>query len=252
VSPDPSRLRVAPKHRDLVYDVGLHKGEDSLFYLRKGFRVVAIEADPDLVAHCHDRLGDFVRRGQLTIVHGAIVEPAVAALRGTVTFFKNDEYSVWGTVCEDWAERNARRNSSSRRIQVPAIDLENVMAAHGVPHYMKVDIEGADLFCLAALDGFSERPDYVSIESDRGGYRKVAHEIDLLASLGYDGFQAVEQARIPQRQRPPQPAREGDYIDFTFEPGSSLPATIYWTPMASRAPGDSRAWATCGPPSAAR
>ena len=29
---------------NLIYDVGLHKGEDSEFYLKKGFRVVAIEA----------------------------------------------------------------------------------------------------------------------------------------------------------------------------------------------------------------
>jgi len=39
----------ARKHHDLIYDVGLHKGEDAEFYLRKGFRVVAFEADSDLV-----------------------------------------------------------------------------------------------------------------------------------------------------------------------------------------------------------
>lgn len=27
-----------PKHKDLVYDIGMHKGEDTEFYLRKGFR----------------------------------------------------------------------------------------------------------------------------------------------------------------------------------------------------------------------
>jgi 16S rRNA A1518/A1519 N6-dimethyltransferase RsmA/KsgA/DIM1 with predicted DNA glycosylase/AP lyase activity len=36
-----------PKHKDLIYDVGMHHGEDTEFYLRKGFRVVAFEADPD-------------------------------------------------------------------------------------------------------------------------------------------------------------------------------------------------------------
>jgi len=37
---------------DLVYDVGLHKGEDSAYYLAKGYCVVAFEANPDLVAEC--------------------------------------------------------------------------------------------------------------------------------------------------------------------------------------------------------
>ena len=35
--------------RDLIIDFGLHKGEDTEYYLlEKGFRVAAIEADPAL------------------------------------------------------------------------------------------------------------------------------------------------------------------------------------------------------------
>ena len=48
-----------PKHHNLIYDVGLHKGEDAEFYLHKGFRVVAFEADPDLIAFCRERLKKF-------------------------------------------------------------------------------------------------------------------------------------------------------------------------------------------------
>ena len=29
------------KHQDLIYDVGFQHGEDTAFYLKKGFRVVA-------------------------------------------------------------------------------------------------------------------------------------------------------------------------------------------------------------------
>jgi 16S rRNA A1518/A1519 N6-dimethyltransferase RsmA/KsgA/DIM1 with predicted DNA glycosylase/AP lyase activity len=63
-----------PKYDDLIYDIGMHKGEDSEFYLRKGFRVVAVEADPDLVRHCRNRLRRFIDQGQLIIVEGAIVD----------------------------------------------------------------------------------------------------------------------------------------------------------------------------------
>jgi FkbM family methyltransferase len=34
--------------KTLIYDVGAHKGEDTKFYLAKGFSVVAIEASPEL------------------------------------------------------------------------------------------------------------------------------------------------------------------------------------------------------------
>jgi hypothetical protein len=40
--------RQMTKHADLVYDVGFHQGEDTAFYLKKGFRVVAFEAHPRL------------------------------------------------------------------------------------------------------------------------------------------------------------------------------------------------------------
>jgi FkbM family methyltransferase len=213
--------RLTPKFDDLVYDVGMHKGEDSVFYLAKGFRVVGIEADPDLARHCRERFETEIERGRMTIVEGAIVDPRHPASAHTVRFFKNDENSVWGTAQENWSERNARRGASSTPIEVAAIRFADVIREHGVPHYMKIDIEGNDVFCLAALAGFEERPDYVSIEASRTGFAGVMEEIERLESLGYDAFQAIEQASIPRVQRPPQPSREGDYVAHRFEAGSS-------------------------------
>lgn len=43
------------KHADLVYDVGMNRGEDTEFYLKKGYRVVGFEADPLLVDQCRKR-----------------------------------------------------------------------------------------------------------------------------------------------------------------------------------------------------
>ena len=68
-------LHDSPKQADLIYDIGAHRGEDAEFYLRKGFRVVAIEADPDLVLACRRRLQPFLAQGRQTIIEGAIVEP---------------------------------------------------------------------------------------------------------------------------------------------------------------------------------
>ena len=40
-----------PKYSDLIYDVGFHQGEDTAYYLKKGFRVVAFEAHPTWRRH---------------------------------------------------------------------------------------------------------------------------------------------------------------------------------------------------------
>lgn len=222
-----------PKRPDLIFDVGLHKGEDTDFYLRKGFRVVAFEADPALAEHCRRRFAAFLESGQLEIVEGAIVEGEIAegtndgkptttrGARRTIAFHRNTGNSVWGTVHADWADRNERLGTSSDLIEVAAVDFAEVLARTGMPRYMKIDIEGADMVCVETLRRFATRPDYLSIESDKTSLARIRREIEVLVELGYDRFQAVEQSAIPRVQRPPRPAREGRDIDHAFEKGAS-------------------------------
>jgi len=211
-----------PKYTNLVYDVGLHRGEDTDFYLRKGFQVVAFEANPELAQHCRSRFHEFISQGQLRIVEGAVVERGVLESgESRIRFYSNQSGSTWGTVRSEWADRNERLGTSISIIEVDVIDFAAVLEQNGIPHYMKIDIEGCDTVCLNALKKFSERPDYVSIESTKTSFAGIRCEIDLLTSLGYDSFQAIEQMDIPHTQSPPEPAKEGTYVDHRFERGSS-------------------------------
>ena len=214
-----------PKYRDLIYDVGLHRGEDSEFYLRKGFRVVAFEADPDLITSCRGRLKEFVDSGQLIIIEGAIVDAnAIKAGPKKVRFYKNCENSVWGTASSDWADRNARLGTSSRVIEVDAINFADAIREHGVPYFMKIDIEGCDTVCISALVGFKEQPAYISIESDKTSFDNIKREIDLFIKLGYTSFKAVEQSGLHLSQSPPHPQR----VEC---PANSVPAEMRQTGM---------------------
>jgi FkbM family methyltransferase len=210
------------KHEDLIYDVGMHQGEDTEFYLHKGFRVIAFEADPHWVRTCRHRLKEFIAQGQLTIIEGAILDlNATDAGQKKVQFYKNDTATAWGTIRVDWAERNARLGRSSSMIEVDVVDFAGVIQAYGVPHFMKIDIEGCDMVCINALRSFSKRPDYVSVESDKTSFANIKREIDALTDLDYDSFQAVEQSAIPSSQSPPYPPTEGEYLAQRFAEGSS-------------------------------
>ena len=137
------------KHIDLVYDVGMHKGEDAEFCIRKGFRVIGVGADPDLVRAYREPLADFIAQRQLTTVAGAIVDPKHT--EPTVRFVKNSERSVWKTVLYTWANRNGRLGSASTgTIEVAAIDFCQMIRQYGVPYYLRVDIEGCNMFCIAS------------------------------------------------------------------------------------------------------
>jgi FkbM family methyltransferase len=206
---------------NLIYDIGLHRGEDTDYYLAKGFRVVAFEANPELVASCAERFAGQLASGQLVIVEGAIVEKAAAGDRTTITFFRNDEKSIWGTINEDWVRRNEAKGTTSTEITVPIVDLAATILQHGMPYYMKIDIEGSDMACLEVLNEFRNRPHYLSMESSKTSMEAIRGEIRTLQDLGYDAFQAVEQSSIPRRQRPPIPSREGKSVEHKFPAGCS-------------------------------
>ena len=212
----------ARKHADLVYDVGLHKGEDTAFYLAKGFRVVAFEADPELASFCRTRFADAIRGHRLTIVEGAIVarDPDAAAGTRKVRFFRNKDVSVWGTTQPDWSQRNVDSRTRVETIEVDAVDFSRCLRTYGVPYFMKIDIEGVDVVCLREQLDVDARPDYLSIESEKVSFARLQEEMDLLAALGYTAFQAVQQWDA-HRQVEPNPAREGVYAGHAFERGCS-------------------------------
>src|SRR5262249_12527349 len=200
---------------DLIYDVGAHKGEDAEFYLLKGFRVVAIEAVPALCDVIRVRLRSYLESGQLTLINAAIADSA-----GPVAFFINRTISVYGTACGNWAKRNELFGAPSEQTTVNGIRFSDALAEHGIPYYLKIDIEGSDLLCLHALKSAASRPKYVSIESATVRWADALEEFSVLCELGYSKFKLIQQRDVP-KQRCPNPPAEGRYVDHHFEKGSS-------------------------------
>jgi FkbM family methyltransferase len=203
---------------DLIFDIGLHRGEDTDFYLRKGFRVVAIEANPDLVSACQSRFETTLQSGRLHIVEGAIADPSAG---DTVTFFKN-ENSVWGTIDPTWAERNLNAGCVSERIEVKRVDIKDVFDKFGTPYLVKIDIEGADEVVLQSLELLSEKPPYVSVEAEKTSYEGAKQQIQSLQDLGYRRFRIIQQDPIPGSNLKTR-TRNGDSLDYTFEVDASGP-----------------------------
>lgn len=189
--------------------------------MKKGFRVIGFEADPDLVRHCKDKFSSEIEHNQLTIVEGAIVDRAPSGVeQQKVKFYKNLEESVWGTIFDQWARRNEVLGTHSKIIDVNVVDFSECLVRYGIPYYMKIDVEGADMLCVKAWRGFSVRPDYISIESDKLDVGKLEEEIILLEELGYREFKAIQQEDIPA-QAVPNPPAEGIYVPHMFQRGSS-------------------------------
>ena len=176
--------------KDLVYDVGMHKGQDTDYYLARGFRVVAFEANPENAAFCREKFARAIRENRLTIVEGAIVENVSEK---KVKFYRNRDHSLWGSTRDDWAYRNEVMGTSNEVIEIASIDFRKCLEKYGVPFYLKADIVGSETICLRALLDFDERPSYLSIRSEKVIFNRLEEEFRLLEKLGYDRFQAVQQ-----------------------------------------------------------
>ncbi len=200
---------------DLIMDVGMHTGKDTLFYLQKGFRVVAIEANPELVSRNWSQFATYIEQGLLQIMPLAISDQA-----GKAIFYLNQQADDWGTLNHNWVERNMRYGYGTETvgIEVETVKFETILAQYGIPYYLKIDIEGSDLLCVQALFHFQSRPKYVSMELTNANFAQMSSELDHFYRLGYRKFKLVNHT-----YRCPYPPLEGKYVDVEFDGHMSRP-----------------------------
>jgi FkbM family methyltransferase len=176
--------------RDLIFDVGLNVGQDTAFYLSRGYRVVAIEADPMLAEAARKRFCLDIEAGNLEIVNAGI-----AGNEGIAEFWICDGKSEFSSFHKGIA---ARDGYPHHRIEVPTMRFASVLERFGTPYFLKIDIEGNDLLCLNDLSP-SSLPRFISIESECSTSDRVGtvedglRVLSTLRDLGYRKFKLIDQ-----------------------------------------------------------
>jgi FkbM family methyltransferase len=163
-----------------IFDIGMYDGADTAYYLDTGHRVVAVDANPDLVEQARARFAAQLASGQL-----ACVNAAVSGTNGPVELYLSradlGSSSLFG-------ERVANKTPLGS-IAVPGVTLPDLFRTYGVPYYMKVDIEGADRLCVLPLTA-DQRPEFLSFEVDNDVEELVAH----LEGIGFRRFKVINQS----------------------------------------------------------
>jgi len=170
---------------DLVFDVGAHVGDRVAAFHRLGARVVAVEPQPSLVR-------------ALKLLHGrktdVVIEAfAVGRSAGTIDLMINPDNPTVSTASDEFvsAARNAPGWEAQRwtkTLRVPVTTLDALIAKHGMPAFIKIDVEGFEAEALAGL----ARPvkalsfEFTTIQRD------VALAcIERCSALGYARFKAA-------------------------------------------------------------
>lgn len=139
-----------------VFDCGAHNGDDTAYYLAKGYRVLAIDAHEDLVRQLKLRFDPEIATGRVVVLHRALVGREQAAERAV--FYRNVEHSVLSSLFGHPEDPHLATSV------VWTARLPDLMTEFGVPHFLKIDVEHADLQLLDDLYRSRFRPYALSVE----------------------------------------------------------------------------------------
>ncbi|MFO1423706.1 MAG: FkbM family methyltransferase [Candidatus Competibacteraceae bacterium] len=163
---------------DLCFDLGAHVGSRLRAWLPLGARIVAVEPQPHCMALLRRWFGD---HPSITLV-----EQAVGATPGVARLFVSARTPTVSSLSPAWIaatqqERGFRRVRWDDAMPVPVTTLDQLIAAHGLPAFCKIDVEGYE---LDVLKGLTQPIRVLSFEYLRAHLDAARACVAVLAALG--------------------------------------------------------------------
>ena len=144
----------------LVFDIGANVGTMTQVFTSLGAKVIAVEPNPDCVRHIELATS----RNSVEVLQAAVGEK-----NGLALLKVSDRKDKMSSLSDAWREAITKENQDyagmwKRELTVPLITLDALIARYGMPHYIKIDVEGYE---DQALKGLSRLPPLLSFEFNR-------------------------------------------------------------------------------------
>jgi len=173
---------------NVIFDIGANDGFKTDIFLRLGAKVVAVEPDEinqDVLK------GKFVKN-RLFPKQVIIVGDAVSDHVGVMTMWIDAPGSALNTLNPKWVEtlRSGKTHTGqslcfAEEKKVETTTLEKLIACHGIPFYIKIDVEGHELNVLRSL---KQPVPYLSFEINLPEFKEEGLEcIRILAEIAAAG-----------------------------------------------------------------
>ncbi len=195
---------------DLVFDVGAHLGTRARVMRGCGARVVAFEPQPAFAAVLRRTLPRDI----------VLVEAALGAAPAQADMAVSRRHPTVSSLRPQLAQEAAGMPGFTHvrwdaRAAVSVTTLDHMIAAHGLPRYVKIDVEGFEAEVLA---GLSQPVPLLSVEYLPGLPQVSRDAIDRIAALGDYAFNVVH----------------GENADFAWADWCDAAALQRW--LAAQAP----------------
>ena len=167
------------KYEGLIMDLGVSDGNDTAYYLTKGFQVIAVEADPIMCKHLRERFASEIASGSLRLINCA----ASNSFGEIIPIFAYKTHQGISGM-----EKRPDAGEDYEQFDVMTVDWITLQAQLGVPRYVKIDIEGnEEPFLSGMLQSAAAIPEFISVECYK------FRPLELLRDLGYRRFKIVDQ-----------------------------------------------------------
>lgn len=177
-----------PHFEKVIYDFGMNEGLNIDYYLKKGFPVVGVEANPLLCKEVASEFSMAIKSGQLRIENCALSNSSSSEL---VDFYIHKFHSV----LSQFPQPALCDIHNFNPIKIKQRKASDIIKQYGEPYYIKIDIEHCDHVILLDLFANNIKPPYLSSE---------IHKVDVFAillAMGYETFNLVDGPSIDIRYR---------------------------------------------------
>ena len=219
----------------LAFDIGAHVGNRTRAFAACGARVVAVEPQSSLARLLRRLYG---RSGRVTVE-----ECALGAEETEVELHMSPGNLTVATTSADWAARAAEQPgwegvefSATRTVTQRTLDA--LIAEHGVPDFVKIDVEGSEDDVLAGLSRPLPALSYEFLPADRDAAYHATVRLEFLASEAggrYEyNFSLGEELRLVMTDRWWSAQELQDYLAEIPADGPSGDVYARYVPVSPR------------------
>jgi len=173
---------------DIIFDIGANEGNKTDIFIRLGAKVVAVDPDEANQEVLRQRFLKHRFAPKTVSIEGKAVSDGIAVK----TMWIDAPGSAKNTLSPRWVE--TLRNDETRfgqpfhfthQRQVETTTLEKLVAAHGTPFFIKIDVEGHE---PSVLRGLNRAVPYLSFEVNLPEFKVEGLQcIDVLNEITTNG-----------------------------------------------------------------